>query len=748
MKKITLFFAFLLATFSWQTYAQTLNQPANWPNANWTLNAIAHTGATAQDVEADPTTDANFAYDDDDTGMSSHDEIAAESPVIDVTAAHTAGENILHILGDYVYNNIDNDEYLAIEYWDADASAWNLFYQFPNAETAGAPTDNYCGGTPASYDATFDVSAFTATQLSGFKYRFIYNDDTTGGNGWKWGFCFSSPTLISSMYGSIQMDVSLDNADCANSQFTVTVNVTDLGGASSVTITDDQGSAAQQLMAAGTATFGPYPSATTVSFTATNDQDTNISANDSFVHYCPPANDDCDNAIALTVNPDEQCGTVTHANNVNATASSQADDVTGTPNDDVWFSFVATNATQIISLSNITAVTGDSIDMGMGLYDGSAGCAGLTLVADSDPNTLTATGLTVGTTYYLRVYGWGDTFSAQATFDVCVGSPSPAPNCADTPTPVDAATAVAVGSRRSVALSWVAPTTGPAPTGYKVEIGTTSGTYTASVNVTDPTVTFIGFSENTTYYWKVTPINGTTEAVGCPEWSFTTDAFPTIANDNCSSAETLTLDADTCATSISVDNSFATHSGVAAPSCGSYDNTATFGDLWYAVSIPAGVTEITFENSNQVGYSSVAGALYSGDCTNLTEVSCTEFNSGWPWTISNLTSGDTYYLRVWDYNNNDAGSFDLCGHYVSASIADNQIKGFKFFPNPVNNVLNMTAKDNIEAVSITNITGQEVMNVTPNALETQVNMSQLQNGIYFVKVQVNGQVTAFKVIKK
>ena len=79
---------------------------------------------------------------------------------------------------------------------------------------------------------------------------------------------------------------------------------------------------------------------------------------------------------------------------------------------------------------------------------------------------------------------------------------------------------------------------------------------------------------------------------------------------------------------------------------------------------------------------------------------------------------------------------------------DNTIKGFKFYPNPVNNTLNMSAQDNIEKVSIYNISGQEVINVTPNAVQTQVDMSRLQNGIYFVKAQVNGQLTAFKVIKK
>ena len=414
--------------FVWQGISQAVNVPVNWPNTNWSMNVITHTGSNPQDMEADPTTDTNFAYDDDDTGSGSHDVIAAESPVIDLTPASSAGENFIKISGEYVYNNVDNDEYLAIEYWDADASNWVLLYQFPNQDTQGAPSNNYCSGTPQSYEASLDISGFSSTQLSGFKYRFIYNDDTTGGNGWNWGFCFSSPTLTSAGLSNPTFTLTV-SPDCGNNQFSVDVNVTDLGGSSSVTVSDDQGSATQQLTAPGTVTFGPYASGTDVTFTVTSDDDNTYTSSDNIQYFCPPANDDCDNAINITVNNDETCTNVTHGTNVGATASSQADDVTGSPEDDVWFSFVATNTSHIISLLNVTPVLGTSTDMGMGLYDGSGGCAALTLVADSDPNTFQVDNLTVGNTYYLRVYGWSSgSYSAKTEFDVCVKIPPSPPS--------------------------------------------------------------------------------------------------------------------------------------------------------------------------------------------------------------------------------------------------------------------------------------------------------------------------------
>ncbi len=50
-------------------------------------------------------------------------------------------------------------------------------------------------------------------------------------------------------------------------QFTIGVDITDLGSSTGITITDDQGSAAQTATTAGVLFFGPYPAATGVTFT-------------------------------------------------------------------------------------------------------------------------------------------------------------------------------------------------------------------------------------------------------------------------------------------------------------------------------------------------------------------------------------------------------------------------------------------------------------------------------------------------
>lgn len=140
----------------------------------------------------------------------------------------------------------------------------------------------------------------------------------------------------------------------------------------------------------------------------------------------PPANDNCAAAVSLTVNADLNCGIVTAGTTVSALPS------TGIPapscgaagvNDDVWYSFVATNAQHVISLLN---VTGNSTDLAMSIYSG-ASCAALTHMQCSDPNTMTVGGLTAGQTYYVRVWTWSSTAGSSASFNICVGTPPPPP---------------------------------------------------------------------------------------------------------------------------------------------------------------------------------------------------------------------------------------------------------------------------------------------------------------------------------
>lgn len=140
----------------------------------------------------------------------------------------------------------------------------------------------------------------------------------------------------------------------------------------------------------------------------------------SFTPPPPIANDECANAI--TISQTATCVNTSGTTNA-ATASSQASGgCGGTPSDDVWYKFVATTAGATVALSG---VTGTSTDMYFAVYGGTCGSLSAPLVC-SDPNTATFNGLTIGQTYYVRVYTWSSTAN-NTNFSLCVTQYTPPP---------------------------------------------------------------------------------------------------------------------------------------------------------------------------------------------------------------------------------------------------------------------------------------------------------------------------------
>ncbi|MCF6349824.1 MAG: T9SS type A sorting domain-containing protein [Flavobacteriaceae bacterium] len=82
-----------------------------------------------------------------------------------------------------------------------------------------------------------------------------------------------------------------------------------------------------------------------------------------------------------------------------------------------------------------------------------------------------------------------------------------------------------------------------------------------------------------------------------------------------------------------------------------------------------------------------------------------------------------------------------------ASVQDLEALGFSAYPNPVKDNLFLNANENIINVSIYNVIGQEVKSLQPNSLEATIDMSDLNSGAYFVKVNIGSTVGTIKVMK-
>jgi trimeric autotransporter adhesin len=137
----------------------------------------------------------------------------------------------------------------------------------------------------------------------------------------------------------------------------------------------------------------------------------------------PPSNDACSGATPLTIGTVNSSGTV-----MGATASSgiAAGCASGDADDDVWYKFSATSTSATVSLSSIGTNLSAAGAM-VQLFSGT--CASLTSLA-CGYTSLSTSGLTVGNTYYIRVYSSmtgsiGGT-STGSQFSITVTNP-PAP---------------------------------------------------------------------------------------------------------------------------------------------------------------------------------------------------------------------------------------------------------------------------------------------------------------------------------
>ena len=75
-------------------------------------------------------------------------------------------------------------------------------------------------------------------------------------------------------------------------------------------------------------------------------------------------------------------------------------------------------------------------------------------------------------------------------------------------------------------------------------------------------------------------------------------------------------------------------------------------------------------------------------------------------------------------------------------------ENFTFYPNPTKNNLTITNKTIIDWVQISSVLGQTVFSKNINSLESEIDLSSLSNGIYFVKVKSNNTVKTVKIIKE
>ncbi len=72
----------------------------------------------------------------------------------------------------------------------------------------------------------------------------------------------------------------------------------------------------------------------------------------------------------------------------------------------------------------------------------------------------------------------------------------------------------------------------------------------------------------------------------------------------------------------------------------------------------------------------------------------------------------------------------------------------KYFPNPVNDILNITDENIISQIEVYNLLGQKLMHTQTDSNAVQVNISNLSSGTYLLKIKVGETLKSIKIIKK
>ncbi|TPD69860.1 T9SS type A sorting domain-containing protein [Flavobacterium microcysteis] len=493
----------------------------------------------------------------------------------------------------------------------------------------------------------------------------------------------------------------------------------------------------------------------------------------------PPANDECSGAVALTVNPDLSCSSRTSGTVVSATNSGVAT-VTGTADDDVWYSFVATATSHKISIIK----EGVDFDLVHEVMEGT--CGSLVTLSSINFNSSIISGLTVGTTYYIRVFSYGSYPQESTSFDICIGIVPPPPANDD----CTGAIALTINTDASCNIITVATIAGATDSGIPTPTGSPDDDvwYTFVAPASSLRIDIYNLEGDQTYLvWEVLEgtygtqlerhiennpdsniMNGLTvgNTYYLRAYSYYSDQIfsttfdicvatlpPPPANDECVNAITLTPAITFADGAVNSNVAGATYSPETIPESGC---GGAGSDVWFKTVIPADGNLIIETgdptNSENIGFDSFI-TIYSGICDTLEFIECNDQGDsvGWGYSKINLTgrtAGETVYIRVWEYVNNQYAQFSISAWSPTLGITTFNKANFKAYPNPVKDMLNVSYIQNISDVNIFNLLGQNVASKTINETSGQIDMSGLPSGSYLVKITAEGQTKTIKVVKQ
>lgn len=444
-----------------------------------------------------------------------------------------------------------------------------------------------------------------------------------------------------------------------------------------------------------------------------------------------PVNDEPSGAILLTESADDNCSNGLLGHTASATHSTES--VCGASTEDVWYTFVP------LQTANYTfrkTLINGSTPTSIAVFSGTPG--NLTQVTTECTSYLQRVDLTAGQTYYVSVSSAGS--SIPIYFTVCAYPSPPAP----------------VNDECSGSL--------PLTVGSNFESSSIIGNSTSATrNVNDPMVTCDGleFAEKGKDVWyKVTiPNSGNLKLETRTNGDlYLDDMGLQIYTGTCGNLVSLKCDSD------SGEGFF------------NYINLNGFQpgtEIWVR----------TWGYAGRYGYFKIAAYDDSPSCASPINVTVSDINrttAKLSWTAPTPAPTDGYRYTVQfpgeGYPAVDGGTAtsqtsvsvqnliaatdyeayvkSACGAWVgpilfttsSLGVSDHPADSFKFYPNPVTDILNVSHKEVIKEITVYSLTGQKVLNTKLNATSGQIKMNHLTSGVYMVEATVGHESIRFRIL--
>lgn len=381
-----------------------------------------------------------------------------------------------------------------------------------------------------------------------------------------------------------------------------------------------------------------------------------------------------------------------------ASTTNPSCDVLGT-NNDLWYSFIApsTGGVQLeIDLGSAGRIEAAVFDA----------CGGNEVICNSShSNGLMIMGLTPGDTFYLQL--WSDAFVA-GTFDFCIFEKQASPPNDDCPGSIELTLEPAndpcqmisgnlynnfgttasgrtptpncsnFGAGNDIWYHVIMPPSGSVTIEMTQAIGPQDWAMAAYTGACDNLTLIDCDDDSGTGLLPKIELSGRDpgEVVRLRIWEFGGDGFGSFelvalendatppSNNACSNAIDITAFIagqgscnPTCGHNVN-----ASSSGILPlPNCGSFGSG---NDVWYQAEVPlTGSISIELQMHMTSGPQDWAMAAYTGPCDSLTLIGCDD-DSGpslYPsLTLDNLVPGSIVYFRIWEFQGDDEGSFNIC----------------------------------------------------------------------------------------